>query len=137
MIPFMYYLVQCNSLLSVSCSMYFLTGVQQNDTSRVTGPSEKPLQQAEPFNSHHKTKKLRLDESLSGGLIMLLPDRFIASISDSFIQDVSLKHVCLILLLSLLLFLSFIFPNLAFFNFLPPQWPLSQGWGTRECAPPA
>ncbi|XP_045923719.1 uncharacterized protein C2orf42 homolog [Micropterus dolomieu] len=45
---------------------YTPSGVQQNATSRVISPSEKLLQQVEPFNSHHKTKKLRLDESLSG-----------------------------------------------------------------------
>ncbi|XP_029299883.1 uncharacterized protein C2orf42 homolog isoform X2 [Cottoperca gobio] len=45
---------------------YTPSGVQQNATSRVISPSEKPLQQAEPVNSLHKTKKLRLDESLSG-----------------------------------------------------------------------
>ncbi|XP_040915725.1 uncharacterized protein C2orf42 homolog isoform X2 [Toxotes jaculatrix] len=44
---------------------YTPSGVQQqNASSRITGPSEKPLQ-AEPVNSHHKAKKLRLDESLS------------------------------------------------------------------------
>ncbi|XP_076613811.1 uncharacterized protein C2orf42 homolog isoform X2 [Chaetodon auriga] len=40
--------------------------VQQSAASRVISPSEKPLQQAESLNSHPKTKKLRLDESLSG-----------------------------------------------------------------------
>ncbi|XP_056260341.1 uncharacterized protein C2orf42 homolog isoform X1 [Seriola aureovittata] len=44
---------------------YTPSGVQQSVSSRVTGPSEKPLHQAEPVNSHHKVKKLRLDESLS------------------------------------------------------------------------
>ncbi|XP_078126823.1 uncharacterized protein C2orf42 homolog [Sander vitreus] len=45
---------------------YTPSGVQQNATSRLISPSEKPLQQAGPVSSHHKTKKLRLDESLSG-----------------------------------------------------------------------
>lgn len=90
--------------------MYFLSGVQQNDTGRVISPIEKSLQQAEPFNSHHKTKKLRLDESLSGGLVILLQDRFIPSISYLFIQGGSPKHVCLILPLSSL-FLSLSFPT--------------------------
>lgn len=117
----------------MSISMCFLSGVQQNDTSRVISPTEKPLPQAEPFNSHHKTKKLRPDESLSGGLIILLQNRFIPSISYVFILPVLQKHVCLILpSLSL-----FIVPNLAFFRFLPPQRPLPQGCGTRECQPPA
>lgn len=92
MIPFMYHLVQCNSWLSVSFSTYFPAGVQQNDTSRVIGPGEKPLQQAEPFNSHHKTKKLRLDESLSGGLIMLysltdLSQAFLTRSCGTFLQS--------------------------------------------------
>ncbi|XP_074473988.1 uncharacterized protein C2orf42 homolog isoform X2 [Sebastes fasciatus] len=45
---------------------YTPTGVQQSAISRGTGPSEKSLQQAQPVNSPHKTKKARLDESLSG-----------------------------------------------------------------------
>ncbi|XP_034402200.1 uncharacterized protein C2orf42 homolog isoform X2 [Cyclopterus lumpus] len=45
-------------------------GVQQNATSRVVGPSEKPLQQADPLNSPLRTKKLRLDESLSGSQVV-------------------------------------------------------------------
>ncbi|GAA6219219.1 uncharacterized protein C2orf42 homolog [Lates japonicus] len=45
---------------------YTPSGVQQSATSRITGPSEKPLQQAEPVSTNHKAKKLRLDESLSG-----------------------------------------------------------------------
>ncbi|KAM7368694.1 hypothetical protein PAMP_013006 [Pampus punctatissimus] len=45
---------------------YTPSGVQQNATCRVISPSERPQQQAEPVNSHHKAKKLRLDESLSG-----------------------------------------------------------------------
>ncbi|XP_054467994.1 uncharacterized protein C2orf42 homolog isoform X1 [Anoplopoma fimbria] len=45
---------------------YTPSGVQHNSTSRVVSPSEKPPQQADPVNSHPKTKKLRLDESLSG-----------------------------------------------------------------------
>ncbi|KAG8010531.1 protein C2orf42 [Nibea albiflora] len=45
---------------------YTPNGVQQNaSTNRVISPGEKPLQQAESVNSHHKTKKPRLDESLS------------------------------------------------------------------------
>ncbi|XP_044190283.1 uncharacterized protein C2orf42 homolog isoform X1 [Thunnus albacares] len=44
---------------------YTTSGVQQNATCRIISPSEKPLQQADPINSHHKAKKLRLDESLS------------------------------------------------------------------------
>ncbi|XP_068430255.1 uncharacterized protein C2orf42 homolog [Clinocottus analis] len=42
------------------------SGVQQNASSRVVDSSEKPPQQADSVNSHLKTKKLRLDESLSG-----------------------------------------------------------------------
>ncbi|XP_049460896.1 uncharacterized protein C2orf42 homolog isoform X4 [Epinephelus fuscoguttatus] len=45
---------------------YTPSGVQQNACCRAISPSEKPLQQAEPVNSLHKSKKLRLDESLSG-----------------------------------------------------------------------
>ncbi|XP_071322330.1 uncharacterized protein C2orf42 homolog isoform X2 [Trachinotus anak] len=44
---------------------YTPSDVQQSASSRVTGPDEKPLQRAEPVNSHHKAKRLRLDESLS------------------------------------------------------------------------
>ncbi|KAL7376659.1 hypothetical protein ABVT39_012852 [Epinephelus coioides] len=44
---------------------YTPSGVQQNACCRAISPSEKPLQQAEPVNSIHKSKKLRLDESLS------------------------------------------------------------------------
>uniref|UniRef100_A0A8P4G2U2 Putative treble-clef zinc-finger domain-containing protein n=1 Tax=Dicentrarchus labrax TaxID=13489 RepID=A0A8P4G2U2_DICLA len=43
---------------------YNPSGVQPTSTSR--GPSEKPLQQVVPLNSHHQPKKLRLCESLSG-----------------------------------------------------------------------
>uniref|UniRef100_A0A8C2XRG1 Chromosome 2 open reading frame 42 n=1 Tax=Cyclopterus lumpus TaxID=8103 RepID=A0A8C2XRG1_CYCLU len=39
----------------------------------VVGPSEKPLQQADPLNSPLRTKKLRLDESLSGSFIAIRP----------------------------------------------------------------
>lgn len=70
--------------------MFFLPGVQQNATSRVISPGEKPLQQAEPVNSHHKTKKLRLEESLPGGFIIILPNRFITSVYHSLMQDDSL-----------------------------------------------
>ncbi|CAJ1070437.1 uncharacterized protein C2orf42 homolog isoform X2 [Xyrichtys novacula] len=45
---------------------YTPSGVQQNSPGKVFGPGEKPLLQADPANSHHKLKKLRLDESLSG-----------------------------------------------------------------------
>ncbi|KAM9840944.1 uncharacterized protein C2orf42 homolog [Aulostomus maculatus] len=45
---------------------YTPSGVQKNATCRVIGPSERLLQQTEPVKPHHKTKKLRLDESLSG-----------------------------------------------------------------------
>ncbi|XP_060917586.1 uncharacterized protein C2orf42 homolog isoform X1 [Labrus mixtus] len=44
---------------------YTPNGVQQSAPSRVISPSEKPLLQAETVNPHHKTKKLRVDESLS------------------------------------------------------------------------
>ncbi len=71
----------------------FLPGVQQNSTSRVISPGEKPLQQVEPVNSHHKTKKLRLDESLCGGFILILPDKSITSFNGSLMQDDSSKHV--------------------------------------------
>lgn len=58
------------------CSSCFLSGVQENSAGRVISPEEKPLLQAEPVNSHHKTKKLRLDESLCGGFILTPPDSF-------------------------------------------------------------
>ncbi|XP_028456730.1 uncharacterized protein C2orf42 homolog [Perca flavescens] len=45
---------------------YTPSGVQHNATSRLMSPSEKPLQQAGPISSHHKTKKVRLDDTLSG-----------------------------------------------------------------------
>ncbi|KAK9532297.1 hypothetical protein VZT92_009687 [Zoarces viviparus] len=45
---------------------YTPSGVQHNATCRVVSPGEKPLQQADPLNAHLKTKKLRLDEPLSG-----------------------------------------------------------------------
>eukprot|EP00066_Takifugu_rubripes_P010383 XP_003978174.2 PREDICTED: uncharacterized protein C2orf42 homolog isoform X2 [Takifugu rubripes] len=41
-------------------------GGQQNEINRGAIPGEKPLQQAEPFNSQNKTKKLRLDDALAG-----------------------------------------------------------------------
>ncbi|KAK5852296.1 hypothetical protein PBY51_023775 [Eleginops maclovinus] len=44
---------------------YTPNGVQQHTTSRLFSLSEKPLQQVEPFISHHTTKKLCLDDSLS------------------------------------------------------------------------
>ncbi|TDH02305.1 hypothetical protein EPR50_G00171550 [Perca flavescens] len=44
---------------------YTPSGVQHNATSRLMSPSEKPLQQAGPISSHHKTKKVRLDDTLS------------------------------------------------------------------------
>uniref|UniRef100_A0A8D3CVA2 Putative treble-clef zinc-finger domain-containing protein n=1 Tax=Scophthalmus maximus TaxID=52904 RepID=A0A8D3CVA2_SCOMX len=44
---------------------YTPSAVQPSATSGATGCGEKPLQQAEPANSHHKAKKLRPDESLS------------------------------------------------------------------------
>ncbi|XP_075936180.1 uncharacterized protein C2orf42 homolog isoform X2 [Anarhichas minor] len=49
---------------------YTPSGVQHNATCRVVSPGEKPLQQADPLNAHLKTKKLRLDEPLSGGFIV-------------------------------------------------------------------
>lgn len=51
-------------------SPHCLSGGQQNDSSRGIIPSEKPLQQAELLNSQHKIKKLRLDDTLSGGLVI-------------------------------------------------------------------
>lgn len=51
-------------------SLHCLSAGQQNDTSRGNIHSEKPLQQAEPFNSQHKIKKLCLDDALSAGLII-------------------------------------------------------------------
>lgn len=51
-------------------SPHWLSGGQQNDSSRGIITSEKPLQLAEPLNSQHKIKKLRLDDALSGGLII-------------------------------------------------------------------
>lgn len=60
--------------------MVSFQGAQQSSTSRVISPSERPLHQAETFNSHHKTKKLRLDDSLSGGLIVTHTDRFLSLI---------------------------------------------------------
>ncbi|XP_070706793.1 uncharacterized protein C2orf42 homolog isoform X2 [Pempheris klunzingeri] len=44
---------------------YTHSGVQQDATGSAVSLDEKPLQPAELVNSHHKTKKLRLDESLS------------------------------------------------------------------------
>ncbi|XP_019937219.2 uncharacterized protein C2orf42 homolog isoform X2 [Paralichthys olivaceus] len=47
---------------------YTPTAVQQSSLSGSAGRSEKPLQlQAEAAISHHKAKKVRLEESLSGG----------------------------------------------------------------------
>lgn len=54
-------------------SSHRLLGGQQNDSSRGIIPSEKPLQQPEPLNAHHKMKKVRLDDALSGALIIPLP----------------------------------------------------------------
>ncbi|XP_072228383.1 uncharacterized protein C2orf42 homolog [Leuresthes tenuis] len=44
---------------------YSSSGLQQNASCRIN-PSEKPLPGAEPVDSHRKTKKLCLDESVSG-----------------------------------------------------------------------
>uniref|UniRef100_A0A3P8RW83 Chromosome 2 open reading frame 42 n=1 Tax=Amphiprion percula TaxID=161767 RepID=A0A3P8RW83_AMPPE len=44
---------------------YTSSGVQQNATCRIISPGEKPSQQTEPVNSHHKAKKPRLDDSVS------------------------------------------------------------------------
>ncbi|KAM4528042.1 uncharacterized protein C2orf42 homolog [Odontesthes bonariensis] len=44
---------------------YTSCGLQQNVSSRIN-PGEKPLPGAEPVDSHRKTKKLCLDESVSG-----------------------------------------------------------------------
>ncbi|CAJ1070438.1 uncharacterized protein C2orf42 homolog isoform X2 [Xyrichtys novacula] len=58
---------------------YTPSGVQQNSPGKVFGPGEKPLLQADPANSHHKLKKLRLDESLSGKpqpLVFHIPQEF-------------------------------------------------------------
>ncbi|XP_062269603.1 uncharacterized protein C2orf42 homolog isoform X2 [Platichthys flesus] len=47
---------------------YTPSAVQQSSPSGSAGHSEKPLQhQAEVASSHHKAKKVRLEESLSGG----------------------------------------------------------------------
>ncbi|XP_053267974.1 uncharacterized protein C2orf42 homolog [Pleuronectes platessa] len=47
---------------------YTPSAVQQSSPSGSAGHSEKPLQhQAEAASSHHKAKKVRLEESLSGG----------------------------------------------------------------------
>lgn len=117
-------------LLSVTFSLLFLSGVQQNDTSRVIIPGEKPLQQTEPFSSPHKTKRPRLDEPPTGGLIVLCSGRIF---SNSFIQA---KHYCLTLLLSFLHFPSLL-PH-TFSKFPPSQQPpLPQAWRTREGLPPA
>eukprot|EP00064_Thunnus_orientalis_P016006 superscaffoldBa00003084_g16069 len=56
---------QQHAVFHCACQVSSRRGVQQNATLRIISPSEKPLQQAEPVNSHHKAKKLRLDESLS------------------------------------------------------------------------
>ncbi|KAM8827882.1 uncharacterized protein C2orf42 homolog isoform 1-T2 [Spinachia spinachia] len=45
---------------------YTANGVQRDAASGAAGPSEKPLHHADPVNPLLKTKKLRLDESLSG-----------------------------------------------------------------------
>ncbi|XP_030004685.1 uncharacterized protein C2orf42 homolog isoform X2 [Sphaeramia orbicularis] len=46
---------------------YTPNGVQQNAPC-IDCPSEKSLQPVEPVNSHHKTKRLRPDESVSGSV---------------------------------------------------------------------
>ncbi|XP_078144475.1 uncharacterized protein C2orf42 homolog [Centroberyx gerrardi] len=45
---------------------YSPSGVQQSADCRIICAPDKSLQQAEPINSHHKGKRLRLDESLTG-----------------------------------------------------------------------
>ncbi|XP_029371791.1 uncharacterized protein C2orf42 homolog isoform X2 [Echeneis naucrates] len=45
---------------------YTASGVQQSASGRVTVPSEKPPPRAEAVSAHHKVKRLRLDDSLSG-----------------------------------------------------------------------
>ncbi|XP_034457267.1 uncharacterized protein C2orf42 homolog isoform X2 [Hippoglossus hippoglossus] len=57
---------------------YTPSAVQQSSPSGSAGRSEKPLQhQAEAANSHHKAKKVRLEESLSGDFILMPPERLI------------------------------------------------------------
>lgn len=55
--------------------MVFLSGLQQKVLGRTISPCEKPLQQAEPVGSHPRAKKLHLDESVSGGLIVILSEK--------------------------------------------------------------
>ncbi|XP_068190562.1 uncharacterized protein C2orf42 homolog isoform X3 [Antennarius striatus] len=68
-------------------------GVQQNAGSRAISPGSLP--QAEALTAHHKTKKLRLDESLSGVSFLHFLITFIAHrcrmISDNLL---SLSNLC-------------------------------------------
>ncbi|XP_004549987.3 uncharacterized protein C2orf42 homolog isoform X1 [Maylandia zebra] len=54
---------------------YASSGLQQKVLGRTISPCEKPLQQAEPVGSHPRAKKLHLDESVSGGLIVILSEK--------------------------------------------------------------
>lgn len=102
--------------------MLFLSGVQQNPSSRVIWPSEKSLPLTDPLNSHHK-KKLRLDDSLSGDYILLKHPLEVRWASRSPLSEPST------LLPSLSICPSFISSTLA------PQWPPPLGEGTRERQP--
>lgn len=102
--------------------MLFLSGVQQNPSSRVIWPSEKSLPLTDPLNSHHK-KKLRLDDSLSGDYILLKHPLEARWASRSPLSEPST------LLPSLSICPSFISSTLA------PQWPPPLGEGTRERQP--
>lgn len=84
--------------------MVFLSGVQQKLSGRIISPCEKPLQQAEAVSSHPRAKKLHLDDSVSGGSIVIVSER-------SSTKRSSLINVGLNLLLSSLLFPSDLSPT--------------------------
>ena len=116
-------------------SVFSLSGVQQSAATRITGSSEKPLQQAERANSHHRAKKLRLDESLSGGFLIKFSERLLTFITQ-------FRHSAFVWSFHCPSFsFCLIFTNLSCLYFLrpaqPPQWPLPLGWGKRDCRPPA
>lgn len=122
-------------ILRVSFSMFWLSGVQQNATCRIISPGEKPLQQAEPVNSHHKAKKLRLDDCLSGGFHLnthhimnwwFYYTKHLSLIDAGWFSRARLSESSIVPSLSI-----WSFPNLLFFNFLPLSSPLSgfARWG--------
>ncbi|XP_028274358.1 uncharacterized protein C2orf42 homolog isoform X2 [Parambassis ranga] len=52
---------------------YTCSGVQQNAPGRTISPSEKPVLKVELISSHHRAKKLRLDESVSAPSVATSP----------------------------------------------------------------